>query len=596
MMLVSGGVLIKTKELEARVSIPEDNNSFLDRLYAVAMEPERFRELVDTWLTLIHTIDEDDAGESLKSLEGHLDRAERILTLVSDNQDILSKPIQERLNADPQVALAIAIDDTVLALNDAAKRTYTISVGDSLSKLPFSEDTTETLRRKIQSIRNSASNDAPVLPSIFQILRETDDSPIIVSLSAHRSVGGSVYVILKSTNFVWPDYLNPIVEKAFGLTQTEAKVMTLFVEGLSPEQIAERRDTSISTVRSQIRALYEKTSTTNQAEFIRLAIGLSAMSLAERDVITGAFQRPGGVTEVAYPLPEHCHLMSLPDGRTLDYVDFGPADGYPVVFFHNEYFGNIWPAQAANLAIKAGFRIIIPARPYYGRSSPSPETAITHELFAEDVQILVEKLDLSDYLALAQTMGGKFMVEHALKFPAGLKAVVSIAPAVPVVDVGDIDGMPKYARFVAKVVFRNKAMLKFVAKSGLFYHNRVGSTQFLKSIVTQSEPDRIVIEDPNNVDAIIRGFEFSGQHGYKSFYYDHKHTVLDNLERYKSLQVPAYFIIGTDDNNNRKLRSEKLKKSGLDIRILEAVGGGEMLLFSHPETIVQTLQEAWEMS
>ena len=567
----------------------------IDKLYAVAVEPERFRELVDIWMNLISSVDEGTYDEGLSFLEQHIGRAERILSIVDDSHQLLPKPIQERLDEDPQAAVAISKENILIAVNEAGRQAFGVNIGDSVNRLPFSADALSTIADEAKRLRDEVIKNAQVLPGVFQVLRDTGEStPEIISLSGCRSPGERVFVILKSIRYVWPDYLTDIVEAAFGLTKAESEVMRFFVEGNSLESIAETRGTSINTVRSQIRAIYDKTSTNNQAEFVRLAIGLSAMSLTDRDVITGAFQRLRSVTEPAYPLPEHIHMQSLPDGRVLEYADFGPRNGLAVIHFHNEYYGNIWPAKAAKLALENGFRIIAPARPYYGNSSPYPKDAETFSQFAEDLACLLDRLGVKKSVLLCQTMGAKFMIEFALKNPDRVKAFVSIAPAVPMVNDDDVEGMAKYPRFVAKLVYRNHSLLKFISKSGLFYHNRVGSVQFLRTMICQTEPDIKVTEDPNNLDAIIRGFEFSGRQGYRSFYFDHKDSPQYELERLMSPTQKSYYIIGSEDPNNRSHRTDKLIATGANVEKVIADGGGEILLYSHPGVVVNTISRAWD--
>jgi DNA-binding CsgD family transcriptional regulator len=60
----------------------------------------------------------------------------------------------------------------------------------------------------------------------------------------------------------------------FGLTPAEARIATLLAEGQSLKQIAALQGTQHDTVRKQLRAIYEKTSTNRQPELIRLLLHL----------------------------------------------------------------------------------------------------------------------------------------------------------------------------------------------------------------------------------------------------------------------------------------------------------------------------------
>ncbi|MNG24166.1 Bacterial regulatory protein, luxR family [compost metagenome] len=60
----------------------------------------------------------------------------------------------------------------------------------------------------------------------------------------------------------------------FQLTTAEQRLAELLCVGLQPRECAERLDTSINTVRSQLRSLFRKTGTERQTELVRLLIWL----------------------------------------------------------------------------------------------------------------------------------------------------------------------------------------------------------------------------------------------------------------------------------------------------------------------------------
>ncbi|MFT4242092.1 MAG: hypothetical protein QM569_07400 [Acidovorax sp.] len=60
------------------------------------------------------------------------------------------------------------------------------------------------------------------------------------------------------------------VVRAFGLSAAQARLLPLLLENLAPAEMAERLQVKISTVRSQLSAIFAKTGTTRQQELIRL--------------------------------------------------------------------------------------------------------------------------------------------------------------------------------------------------------------------------------------------------------------------------------------------------------------------------------------
>jgi DNA-binding CsgD family transcriptional regulator len=84
-------------------------------------------------------------------------------------------------------------------------------------------------------------------------------------------VGFAVFVNLEAHR---PPAANDLVQ-AFGLTQTEAKLAALMAEGRSLEDIAGQRQTSLTTVRSQFKAVFAKTGTHRQSELVALLAKLA---------------------------------------------------------------------------------------------------------------------------------------------------------------------------------------------------------------------------------------------------------------------------------------------------------------------------------
>ena len=138
--------------------------------------------------------------------------------------------------------------------------------------------------------------------------------------------------------------MTPLLRKTFNLTDSEIAIFKLLSEGLSVTDAASQRNTSVATVRTQIRQIYTKTGTTSQLQFIRMAVSLAALTF--EDETRGESSSHDGSKDLiqpCYPREEHWHLLKLPDGRKLDYAVFGDLTGTPCLFFHNELLGDIWP-------------------------------------------------------------------------------------------------------------------------------------------------------------------------------------------------------------------------------------------------------------
>lgn len=71
------------------------------------------------------------------------------------------------------------------------------------------------------------------------------------------------------------------VAKCFDLSPAEAKIAVAIAEGHSPENIAKKHAVEVSTVRTQLKAVYLKTGATRQADLVSVLAGLPIRTLQE---------------------------------------------------------------------------------------------------------------------------------------------------------------------------------------------------------------------------------------------------------------------------------------------------------------------------
>jgi DNA-binding CsgD family transcriptional regulator/PAS domain-containing protein len=112
---------------------------------------------------------------------------------------------------------------------------------------------------------------AQPLPLVVSPLRAESASRTAAGIAPN----GGVPAVLVFVND--PD-LNPkipgaLLQKLYRLTEREARLAVLLLEGLDLREIGQRMDVSIHTVRTHLRHLFDKTNTRRQAQLIRVLSG-----------------------------------------------------------------------------------------------------------------------------------------------------------------------------------------------------------------------------------------------------------------------------------------------------------------------------------
>ena len=106
------------------------------------------------------------------------------------------------------------------------------------------------------------------------ITRHSGCAPYCVEVSALRRTAQIAHEVALVTITEAPKKLRLLhLTRTFGLTDAEAEVVAMLQDGQRPEQIAEARNTSTQTVRSQIKNVYSKTGVRSQIELLSRLIG-----------------------------------------------------------------------------------------------------------------------------------------------------------------------------------------------------------------------------------------------------------------------------------------------------------------------------------
>ena len=113
----------------------------------------------------------------------------------------------------------------------------------------------------------------------------------------------------------------------------------------------------------------------------------------------------------------------MPDGRTVGYADFGPADGAPVIWCHGGPGSRLEPTQVATEAAAAGFRLIGVDRPGYGLSTPWPERSIAE--WVPDGLAVLDALGVERCIAVGVSTGGAYSLALAVAAPARITGVIA---------------------------------------------------------------------------------------------------------------------------------------------------------------------------
>ncbi len=121
--------------------------------------------------------------------------------------------------------------------------------------------------------------------------------------------------------------------------------------------------------------------------------------------------------------------VRTPDGRSLDVLVTGPADGLPLVFHHGTPGGVAVYGPIAAAAQRCGLRLVLYGRPGYGKSTPQPGRSVADA--AADVAAILAELGARRFVTAGWSGGGPHALACARLLADKCLAVACIAGVAP---------------------------------------------------------------------------------------------------------------------------------------------------------------------
>ena len=121
--------------------------------------------------------------------------------------------------------------------------------------------------------------------------------------------------------------------------------------------------------------------------------------------------------------------ITRPDGRNIDFLVAGPADGLPLVLHEGTPVGLVLYPPTAQAARIRGLRVVIAARPGYEGSTPRPGRRVVD--VAEDTAAVLDELGADTFVTVGWSGGGPHALACATALPGRCLAATSIAGVAP---------------------------------------------------------------------------------------------------------------------------------------------------------------------
>lgn len=555
----------------------------VERLYEVALDPIRLEDLVEVWEGRLGPmrVGPVDAAVLLDDpeIEAHARRASVFLDRFEATRG--EAAWNSVLEDYPRTAAFITDGGAfITACNPAAATAFGLREDSSLADLPFTPEEIHDLRDAI--LRAVQGRDDR--PALLRLHSEGSGGPVILRVAPLAGARGRPMALVTSTELVWPEGFEAVVQQAFGLTAAETDIVRGLTLGQQVREIAEARDRSAETVRTQLKSVHAKTGTRGQPELVRLVLGL--MDVAAVQPETGAM--PRGTLE-----PRPFQSLTLADGRRLEWIEFGAPDGAPVLYMHMDFGLIRWPAPAEAAARALGLRVVVPVRAGYGRSDLHPRSTDHLTGVTLDYAAVLDHLRLRDAAVIALGADLRFAANLSILRPDLVTGILGCAAQLPLQTAAQYERMDKWQRFILANARYAPKVLPFLVQAGFSLARRLGKEAFFTQVNGGSPADMECFARPEVRDAMLEGSEVCLARkwsAHDAFTREAISSEKDWSGVMRNCRVPVMLLQGDQDPQTPRQTIEELAPEYPDLRLRFLPNTGQLLFFAQWRLVLAELQ------
>ena len=566
----------------------QDALKVVEQTYSAALDPVAYDLFIEAWTDFIEkmpptdpNVDGDSAAGAL--IESHFERGLDLLERFGRARK--AKVSAEAIVASsPSAALLADKSGKIIASNELAEKYFGAHSGSLLTDTQLNADLLDDVS---EWALNSSER--------YLLLQNKSDDGTKQNLLAARTNlleeghteddrSQLEYIVLSSTHIELSETANIAIADAFRLSKSEIKIANFLVQGITPVAIAKQRNSSIHTVRSQIKSILKKVEAKNASDLVRILCGF-AVNLSHGD----RSRQYGDTNQSAI-----IHRIRLPDGRQMVVTEQGAKDGRPVLFFHSMLGGVRFPRAAMETYARKGWRVIAPSRPGYGLSDPNPKLS-KEELVDQtvmDFAFVAEHFQVEDLMVLGHLQGSIYAQRFAVKYPELTRRLIFVSYA-PYWSNEFLKRLPKRQRIIAQTTRYAPRALRFVTRAGVALIDAGRHDRFLQALHKDAPADMRALRRPDVYETAREGLDHTIRNGHEAFCLDCPIVLEDWSGDGQKVSAPISILLGEEDQLATRDYADGYAARVDDVRIEYVKGAGHHLLFSHWPQVFRHIEEVW---
>jgi pimeloyl-ACP methyl ester carboxylesterase/DNA-binding CsgD family transcriptional regulator len=556
----------------------------IERIYNIALEPHSYGDFMEKWdhyfsealdkLAALKMASEAEDAIRLENLSRHFEMGFRLLEELGRT----TPATYFAGNAPGTAAASVLIDRNgqVVWYNGAASRYFGLRRISNIGELPLWDRSRAKLNDLVAQL--AFDEHAQADKTVLRMHSKPADKTLFMVADIVRDGSDEPLVLISQVISAWQNSVGRMLSESFGLTSAETQIAECLVEGAAIPEIAERRSSTVNTVRTQVKALLAKTGVSTQTELVRLLVSLN----------NAAQKASPGRNHVGRGQP---FSFRQRDGRTMPYHHFGPEKGKPFIFLHGMLDGcDLTPAMI-DVLHQHDIALIAPERPFFGSAAGvDADVRTAPERLALDIEDLLDHLSIGEAGLLGHMAGAVYAFAAGAHLGDRASSIVCVSGGVPIVSNDQFASMSSRQRLVAYTARYTPKLLPFVLRAGIRELDFGGEESFMRALYKNSPHDLKAITDEAISSIICSGYHFTTTQGHRAFEIDSYHVVRDWTWRAEQTEVPVILIHGRHDPVVCCDSVEKFAdRLGQRAKLVVDDDAGQMLFYQNPQLIMSML-------
>ncbi len=289
--------------------------------------------------------------------------------------------------------------------------------------------------------------------------------------------------------------------------------------------------------------------------------------------------------------PWRSRIVTLADGRALSLAEFGPADGFPILWFHGTPGARRQvPPAAIEFAHNVNVRIIGVDRPGVGHSTPHHYDRIFG--FAADIEQVLDTLELPQVGLIGLSGGGPYVLAVCAALPQRVVAAAvlgGVAPSAGPEKVPGGGGIIPVLRKVSPLLTLLREPVAAVMSLGLRMAAPVADRAFDVYLAVGPRSDRELLARPEMRQMFVDDLLSAGRVSFRAMAYD---AVL--FSRWwgfdiADISTPVFLWHGDDDLVIPLSHGERMASLLPNARLSVVPGQGHLAMLDAAEEAIEMI-------